>query len=184
MLIDVLIGRKNPDEVVTFIKAETKKFGMLRLLSFFDKHTPKPRPGNQQEVMICGVVPQRTEGGYFDYNKPPKHFIVRVPQPEDVRVYYDGFEIATSMCTTTTAGFPIAADEKRSFAQIARARAAKSSGDYISLITPGRLQSWLVTADNVNPPYDQPLIPGKGWVKRHEGRHVLVGVDSVAELDI
>jgi hypothetical protein len=176
MKVLVLNNKRDPNLRIAFVKGMTKKLGEISVPAYFDKNIPVdqlPAHGEEVEVMICGVLfPKYEKGqpneGHFNFNAVPKCFFIRQPTDE-IKVRYDGFECSGSMCQTTTSAIELLT-KKRHY-----------------VITPGKLMSYLVVADNVSSAteYNEP-IPGIGWIKHNpeNGKMRLEGVDSLAELEL
>lgn len=183
MLVNVIPNRRDPNDRLAFIKGTTKLFGDIAVPAFFDKQSVKPDVG-EHEVMICGVLFHKNEHGMYDWKRAPKCFFIKVPTDE-IKVRYDGFECSGSMCTTDSGANTIDGT-------IVRTKPPAYKLDNwetrIHLITPGRLQSWLIVAENVNSPLNnrKPRTPGVGWTKINpeSGHYRLEGVESLAELCI
>lgn len=132
------------------------------------------------EVMISKVL--RSEENSI------KCAFVRRPSEFTVRVVFDGFEISGSECSTSARYWIMKPDEKWASAEeaVCYYRAIRRCWD--GTVYPGLLLGDLVTADNVNPPHDQQLTPGFGWIEKYvrDGvqRWRLAGVDSFTELQM
>lgn len=167
MLVNVIANRRNPDLRLAFIKAETKKHGVVSIPGYFENDAPMPSIGDH-EVMITSAMFHRDENGHFNYDAKPKNFFIRIPTTE-ILVDHCGFECDGSMCQTL------------SFATV--------NGRH-TMITPGLMMQYLPVADNVNAEFDKrpryPLKPGKAYVAKHpeKGTWRVVGVPCLSELEI
>ena len=165
MLITVCQNRKDETHRLAFAPVKTERWGKFTLPCYFSDKNNIPELDSKVEVMICGVLMHRDASGYYDFNRPPKALFIRLPTDDDIAIVYQGFECSGSMCQTLTwAQFPNGKN---------------------TLVTPGRLQSYLIVANNVGfGDKENPLIPGSGWVRYNseKGRWRLEGVKNVADL--
>jgi hypothetical protein len=177
------VDAKDPAKRIARVHAEPEENGgtkelnqWIGMLCFFDKKLPQPAPGVGIDVMITGLLWNRTpDGNYFDYSRAPKGLFVREVTADDMLVHHKGFECSGSMCSTTA----IVADRSR-----------KDMGGCYTL-TPGRLNGTIREVDNVNSRFlgiDSAVpIPGVAFVSREHLRTAggicrIEGVPNILEL--
>lgn len=163
MLVEVIANKRDSSRRLAFIKAETVRFGKVRIPAYFSADDPYEL--GEMNVMISGVLSKKDEKGYLKLDEIPNNLFIRKPTKEDDFVEFDGFECSGSMCQTT-------------------AQAKTYLGDRFT-ITPGKLMPHLVVADNVNAHFNKrpeyPLKAGRGYVKK--GPKGLYRLEGLADLD-
>lgn len=163
MLVEVVANRKDASRRLAFIKAETVRFGKVKIPAYFSANDPYEL--GEMHVMISGVLSHKDENGYLKMDEVPKCLFIRKPTAEDEFVDFDGFECSGSMCQTTAQALAI--------------------GGRRFTITPGKLMPHLVVADNVNADFNHrpyyPLKAGSGWVRK--APKGLYRLEGLADLD-
>lgn len=198
MFVDIIQNRRDPNGRLAFIRAESKRWGTVSMPAYFPRDSQTTTPLGKLEVMITGLLYHKMDNGMNDWDRAPKCVFIREPSPDegDHKIWYRGFECSGSMCTTTTSGFAIdgfipfptlAAKRKNKKLWKCEDGVERSDDHFISFITPGRLQDWIITADNVNTSFTNraPLTHGIGWCRynKDKGIYRLEGVESLINLN-
>lgn len=187
MFVNVIENRTPGNGNIAFIGGMTPTFGKISVPAYFSDTEKYEVPLGYQEVMITGVGTYKGADGEPDWDRGPKHFFIRRPTPEDIKVRFKGFRVTKPNNLVVSTGIAIDGTE------IPTRRNCKfnriGARNYIPIITPGRLVDWVHETDNSDVPHGEglkPLIPGYGWVRYNPERNVyrLEGVESIRELDL